>query len=295
MPRSALASLTQLVGIGGLAVGLVAWSCRGREDPPVPAAPLPPIIVDAGAPCPVATPDLGDGLEAERWAIAAQPIAGGPPCIDVVRADLTRYRLLAASGPDRNAPAWLAALGLVAVTNAGMFHEDGAPVALVVADGVAHGKDNPKMSGYLVWDPVDPRDPPAAIHGRDCAGFDLATLRRRYRSLVQSYRFLGCDGRALPWQDEKRYSAVAIGVDRSGRIVFAHARAAVLMRELAAALASYDLAGALFLEGGPEASLVAHGPRGALDRVGSYETGFVENDDNVAFWTLPNVIGLAAR
>jgi hypothetical protein len=64
------------------------------------------------------------------------------------------------------------------------------------------------------------------------------------------------------------------------------------MAELSRAVAAHDLTGALFLEGGPEASLVAKGPEGELSRVGSYETTFVENDENHVFWTLPNVIGL---
>ncbi|HEY5937211.1 MAG TPA: phosphodiester glycosidase family protein, partial [Kofleriaceae bacterium] len=96
-------------------------------------------------------------------------------------------------------------------------------------------------------------------------------------------------------KDPKHYSAAGIGIDRAGRVVLFHARAAVTMAELATALAGHDLAGALFLEGGPEASLVVHGPAGQLDRVGSYETGFVENDDNHAFWALPNVISVLAR
>ena len=33
----------------------------------------------------------------------------------------------------------------------------------------------------------------------------------------------------------------------------------------------------------------------SLSRVGSYETGFVENDGNQAFWWLPNVVGVAPR
>jgi hypothetical protein len=194
-----------------------------------------------------------------------------------------------------DALAWRASRSLVAVTNAGMFHASGAPVGLIVAGGTARGADNPKMGGFLAWDPVSPDDPPAIVAGRTCAGFDLAALRRRYRSIVQSYRFLGCDGASLPWQDPKQYSAAGLGVDRAGRAVFFHARAAVTMAELARALAAHDLAGALFLEGGPEASLVVHGPSGSLDRVGSYETHFLEDDSNHRFWPLPNVIGLTAR
>jgi hypothetical protein len=74
-----------------------------------------------------------------------------------------------------------------------------------------------------------------------------------------------------------------------------HARAAVTMAQLSTALASHDLAGAIFLEGGPEASLIARGEREDLRFLGSYETGFVETDDNHAWWVLPNVIGLVAK
>jgi hypothetical protein len=33
----------------------------------------------------------------------------------------------------------------------------------------------------------------------------------------------------------------------------------------------------------------------AVEAIGSYETGFRENDDNASFWELPNVLGFAAR
>jgi hypothetical protein len=258
--------------------------------------------IDAAvAPSPCAAPaELGPSLTAEQVALTFTP-AAGPPCIDLVRADVaTRYRLrvLTSARQDRRsqpAPTWRETYHLVAVTNAGMFHSDGKPVALIVEDGDAVSKNNKKYPGYLAFDPHDATDPPVAIAGRDCAGFSLDDLRKRYRSIVQSPRLLGCSGEALPWQDKKQYSAAAIGLDRSGRVVFIHARAALTMAELSQTLASLDLAGALFLEGGPEASLAVRGSEGELLRMGSYETGFVENDANQAFWWLPNVIGLEAR
>lgn len=261
---------------------------------PATATPSTPLL-----PCPVPHPTLGPGLEVERWHIDAKPATTtSAPCVDVVRADATRFTLKILSpddATDHNARDWLARFHLSAVTNAGMFHASGAPVGMVVADGTARSDDNSKMSGYLAWDPVDANDPPITIAGRDCQGFDLAKLRTRYHSIVQSYRMLGCDGAALPWKDPKQYSAAAIGIDRARRIVFLHARAAVTMAELSQELASHDLVGALFLEGGPEASLVAKGTDGELAVVGSYETNFVENDNNTAFWALPNVIGLLPR
>lgn len=231
------------------------------------------------------------GLLIEQWPIAATPAAGDPR-IDVVRADLAVHALRVYSDPKgRTADVWRDRESLAAVINAGMFHEGGAPVGLIVDRGRERGEDNPKFGGVLAWDPVDPRDAAATITARQCAGFDLAALRKRYRSLIQSYRLLDCDGHALPWKDPKQYSSAAIGVDRAGRVVLLHARGAVTMAELSVALAGHDLAGALFLEGGPEATLVA----GSLSRVGSYETGFMENDDNHDQWALPNVIGLRPR
>ena len=54
-----------------------------------------------------------------------------------------------------------------------------------------------------------------------------------------------------------------------------------------------DLVAAQHLEGGPEASLSLQRGEFAIALMGSYETGFNENDDNHHFWKLPNVIGIA--
>lgn len=238
--------------------------------------------------------ELGPGLTHERRAIGSTSATGATACLDVVRADLAQYRLRVLTSRDATgshpAPWWRDTFHLTAVTNAGMFHEGGQPVGLIVEDGTTLGRDNKTFSGYLAFDSGG-----ATIAGRDCVDFDLTQLQARFDSVVQSARLLGCSGQPLPWKDTKQYSAAAIGVDRQNRVVFMHARDAVTMTELAEAVGKLDLSGALFLEGGPEASLVVRGTKGELARMGSYETGFVENDANQQFWYLPNVIALEAR
>ena len=68
------------------------------------------------------------------------------------------------------------------------------------------------------------------------------------------------------------------------------------MAEVARALADPRLAltAAIFVEGGPEATLAVAGDH-PLTLVGSYETGFVEDDGNHDAWSLPNLIALARR
>ena len=284
--------------LGVLACGRQDARIASYEAPVDPAPPIEAPAQTPDAPC-AADIALGPGLQHERRAISAtKSPTGTTPCLDVVRADLATYRLkVLTSARDGNgshpAPWWRDTFKLVAVPNAGMFHEGGDPVGLLVEDGATLGHDNKTFSGYLAFDDATGA---ATIAGRDCPGFDLAKLRTKYRSIVQSGRLLGCNGEALPWKDKKQYSAAAIGISRDGtQVVFLHARDAVTMTELAAAVAELDLLGAIFLEGGPEASLVVRGGKSELARVGSYETGFVENNENQSFWWLPNVLALETR
>jgi hypothetical protein len=272
--------------------------------PPPPPLPTPPPTPTTSAtllPCDGSARALAPGLVHERWPIEATPAIPAEACLDLVRADLAQLRLRIVTqsrdGAARPAPDWLADLQLVAATNAGMFLEGGRSIGLLV-DGVHvdQRRDNPKLGGFLAFDPREPGAPPVVIAGRDCPGFDLADLRARYRSIAQSYRLLGCDGGAIPWADEKSYSAAAIAVDRAGRVVFVHVRAPFRMAEIARALADPRLAltAAMFVEGGPEATLAVAGDH-PLRLVGSFETGFVENDGNLVAWALPNLIALARR
>ena len=260
------------------------------------------VVAEGDVPCDGSARVLGPGLTHERWRVDAAPVIAVTPCLDLVRADLRHHRLRVVTssrdGEARPATRWVEDLGLVAAVNAGMFHEGGTSVGLLVdGEHVNQARDNAKLGGYLAFGPRDPAAAPVVVAGKVCAGFDLDALRAAYRSVTQSYRLLDCDGGAIAWADAKHYSAAAIGVDRDGKLVLVHVRAPFLMREVSAALARPELrlAGALFVEGGPEATVVVDGAQGDLMLVGSYETGFVENDDNVQPWTLPNLVTLEAR
>jgi len=248
--------------------------------------------------CPAPVRELGPGITHERVAIDGTPaIPTTDDCLDVVRIDLGGHRLRVLTalhdGGARALDRWLTDEKLVAGINAGMFHDTLRSVGLLVtADAINNADDNPAFGGFLAFDPVDPASPPLVVAGRDCPDFDLTGLRARYRSISQSYRLVGCDGEAITWKDPKAYSAAAIGVDRDGRLVLLHARAPHRMRELSKTAATLDLAGAIFVEGGPEASLVVRARDGAVSRVGSFETGFLEDDSNQALWQLPNILGV---
>jgi hypothetical protein len=178
-----------------------------------------------------------------------------------------------------------------------MFREDHRSTGLMVDGDVENNpRDNPQFGAFFAFGPKRPNLPAVALEGRGCEGFDLDDLRARYRVVVQNYRLLDCEGAPIDWKDNKIYSAAAIGVDRANNVVLMHLRAPYQMRAFTKIIAApeLDLVGAMYVEGGPEATLALLHDAYEVTRVGSYESFFLENDSNDEAWALPNVIGFAA-
>ncbi len=107
-------------------------------------------------------------------------------------------------------------------------------------------------------------------------------------------RFRECGGGYSLKKSEKIWSAAALAVDGEGRVLFIHARSPWDMHDFIVNLQKLPLGivRAMYLEGGPEASLAVQTGGVSYVAVGSYETGFNENDANTRQWELPNVIGV---
>lgn len=286
-----------------LAAALASGGCQRRTNAPVAVQRAAASVAPPAHAASSGRRLLEPGLWVERVRVAPDvaPVVGDGYLTllraDPARFDLTLERAGSIDGA-LTADAWAASRGLVATVNASMFSPDGRSVGLMV-DGAAepNGRDHPAYGGFLAFGPRRACDPAVTLLGRSCAGFDLGALRASYRAVVQNYRLLDCDGAAIAWQDEKVYSAAVVGVDRAGRVVFGHARSPFTMTVLARALArpALEMAAAVFVEGGPEASLYARSSGGELRAIGSYETGFRPDDSNAAYWPLPNVLGLRRR
>ncbi len=312
--RVATATRRQLKGVVLAALVLATASgCGRRAQPPTPSASSSSAdagpaedAAPTGAACAHARLELLAGLTVER--IEADPAAApAGACITLVRIDPARFRLriLAASkhgdGASRPLPEWVRTYGETGGINTSMYLQSGRSTGILrSAELVDRDADNAAMGAYLAFDPVSPEDAPVALFGRGCPGVELADVRARYRGLVQNYRILGCDGEAVPWQDEKRFSAAAVALDEGGHVVFVHSRTPWQMTAFAQRLAdpALGLRAAMYVEGGPEASLyVRAGAGGAAEEiaeVGSFETGFFDAS-NTRFWAIPNVLSFAPR
>lgn len=290
---------------GGLLAALLALAsgCGKKKAPGEAPVATPLLADDAGMAC-VSPGELAPGLEVTR-VLAPEPpaIAVGDRCLTFVRIDPARFRLRlhagAFEGGAKTAPEWAAGDPAGAI-NASMFHLEGTSIGLMVdGERVVTAKDNAALGGFYAFDPVREGLPAVAVFGRECEGFDLARVRADYRVVVQNYRMLDCAGKPIAWKDEKSYSAALIGVDRDGWALFIHSRTPYTMSALARMIASAapppGVSGALFVEGGPEASLYARAGAHEVREIGSFESLFLEADSNDRFWALPNVIAFEPR
>lgn len=190
---------------------------------------------------------------------------------------------------------WAVDFRLHAVINAGMFHASGLPVARARSDG----KDvQPAWSmdkALLVAGPLRKELAPAQIVDRSC--HDLRQVADGYATLLQGIRMVDCK-RQVMWQaQQKMWSIAALAMDDRGRLLMLHSRSPYPVHTFAKTLLTLPLGivNMMYMEGGPEASLYVGTFPQPVVRVGSYETGFNEDDGNEEAWNLPNVIGARCR
>ncbi len=220
----------------------------------------------------------------------------------IVRVDLRRYafRFLSEGheGSRRPLPDWLREQQLTGGINAGMFLPSGRSCGYLRARGEVRSDRRPsRFDAVIGFDPRAASTAAFGVGGTGCTR-DLAGLERDYDSVLQGARMMvDCEGRPQTTWRTRRYSAALLGADREGRAVLIHVRTPYRMQVLAQMLAAPALGirGLVYMEGGPEASLIVEAPGVRVRELGSYEDGFHEADDVRAFWDLPNIVAFAPR
>jgi hypothetical protein len=266
------------------------------------------IALTVGAAAPDDTPafatawrPLEAGLELGTFPLPRES-SWGDARARVLRVDPVYYELqllMASASPEslgHTARQWCQRAHLVAAINASMYQADvRTSTALMLTRGHTNNPRVTRDNSLLLFDPLRPGLPPVRLLDRTCE--DLAALRPQYGSQIQGIRMLACDG-ANTWAAQpRRWSAAAIGLDRQGRVLLIHVRSPYAMHDLIDMLQQLplDLTRLQYAEGGPEAQLAVHAGAEQYEFVGSYETGFLESDENALALPVPNVLGIRRR
>lgn len=258
------------------------------------------IAAPALAEAPIPWRVLDDGLAIAEIASPVKSTVGNS-LITVLRVDPARFefRLLSAKeqgGKRLTARQWARKNGLVATINAGMYQEDGLTSVGYMRNfaHVNNGHVN-RNRAVLAFNRKDDGVPEAQIIDRGCQ--DFKALRARYNSLVQSIRMVSCD-RENVWDPQPRsWSMAVVAVDDAGRVLFILTRSPYSVHDFINILLGLPLGikNAMYLEGGPRASLYVAAGGSEIERIGRFETIFLESDSNATALPLPNVIGIVPK
>ena len=196
----------------------------------------------------------------------------------------------------RTTAQWCQQEKLIACINAGMYQPDGRNVGYLrnykSVNNAAFNADN----CLLAFNRLDSLRAEIKLIDRGCEA-SWEQQAQHYQSVSQSVRMIDCQRNNTWAQQPKRWSSTVWGMDKDGQALMIFCRSPYSMHDYANILlqSPLNIQQAMYLEGGPEASLYVKSGRTERDLFGSYETGFTENDNSQAAFGLPNVIGIVRK
>ena len=220
--------------------------------------------------------------------------------IDMLRIDPALFRFsvhsVSAEGPaPHSLAAWAEQHDLALAINASMYLPDHTTSTGYLRYGahVNNPRIHSKFGAFFVAEPDTPDLPPAAILDRECDPWEERLPR--YMLVVQNYRLIDTEGRALWLPGGPEHSIAAVGQDRQGHILFIHCRVPMTGEAFAAALLRMPLAlrSLMYVEGGSQAAMLVRSPKLRRLWLGQSSITFLHPPENGA--ALPNVLGVQRR
>ncbi len=119
-----------------------------------------------------------------------------------------------------------------------------------------------------------------------------------FEGYAQGLRMINCDGVAMAWNRRNQSCSMLVAAqDSKGWFYLIFCRSPYTHNEMIRFMKDmpYHLTNAIYLEGGPETSLLIDVNGHCIEKVGSWVSSSYERDDNNNFWKLPNVIGVKKK
>jgi uncharacterized protein YigE (DUF2233 family) len=225
----------------------------------------------------------------------------GDARILVIKIDPQKYsfRLMSASengGNKMTVKEWCETYGLVAAFNAGMYQEDGiTSVGYMKNFKHINNRRLNKNNAVLAFNPVDTGVPEIQIIDRECQDFE--SLRGKYHTFVQSIRMVSCEQQNVWSPQPAAWSTLAIGMDERNKVLIIFSQQPYCVHDLIEMLLSLPLSlhNAMYLEGGPQASVYLSTKDVTLEKHGGWEGSPDRSNPIQVSWPIPNVLGIAKK
>jgi hypothetical protein len=210
------------------------------------------------------------------------------------------FKLLCASEKDRfpiTAKQWCQKYNLISAINAGMFQADRITNVGYMKNfnHMNNPRLNTKYKAILAFNPVDATVPEIQIIDLKCHDFER--LKDKYQTLIQGIRMISCRQENVWEKQNKMWSIGAFGMDKSGNGLFMFTGSPYSGHDFTDILLSLPISlnNAMYLEGGPEATLYFSTNGVEFEKIGTYDTGLNENGFSKIARPIPNVIGIVKK
>lgn len=190
---------------------------------------------------------------------------------------------------------WAAHYNLTALINASMYLPDNSKSTGYMRDKehINNGFIHNSFGSFFVANPKKPGLPAVDIIDRHQQ--QDRKLLSSYSTVIQNYRLFSASLTPL-WPEKARETSIAaVAKDIFGNIVFIHCRTPMTVRKFTKRLleSQLQLVSAMYVEGGPEASMFLNTPELSRTWAGRYIGDFWNTENKQ--WSLPNVLGIRSR
>jgi len=191
---------------------------------------------------------------------------------------------------------WCEMKNLMGAINAGMYSLKDHITSIGYMQNYNH-INNPSVKENLnalaVFNPKDKTLPSFQII--DMKNQDWKAILKNYNCCFQSIRMIDNNGEAVYWKNRHtlRCSMTVLATDKSGNVLFLFSRSPYSANEFINFMlnSGLNIQTAMYLEGGPEASIYAKTTDGEILKFGSYVSRSNPNDDNTELRKMPNILG----
>lgn len=190
---------------------------------------------------------------------------------------------------------WAKRYNLTALINASMYLPDNSKSTGYMRDKehINNGFIHNSFGSFFVANPTQKGIPIVDIIDRHQQRYNK--LLPTYSTVIQNYRLFSASRTPL-WPEKARETSIAaVAKDSIGNIVFIHCRTPMTVREFTKRLleSQLQLVAAMYVEGGPEASMHLRTPDISNTWAGRYIGDFWNTEHKQ--WILPNVLGIRAK
>ena len=224
--------------------------------------------------------------------------------LSIVKIDPNKveFSILSASeheNKSRTAPEWANEFGMSVIINAGMYDLDKTLSNKGFMQNFNHLNNPtlyPSYGGMIAFNPADTTINNFQILDLEHTPWD--SVKTCYYSYSQGMRMIDCNGSPLTWNKKNQLCSMLLcAIDKDGFVYYIFSRSPYTHNEMIRFLLAmpFEITGAIYLEGGPEASMYINTPNKKIEKYGSYVSRSYENDKNDHFWKIPNVIGVKTK